>query len=337
MRRLLFRCCQSRGQRTTFLVRPILMTTEDSSRRPKMVVPTRQTTDRPTCEPRARTAEDQNSNHKRFGRTVGLVMTITATLTVEACADKSPAEKSERVRRIELVRTYAARHRIAPASRPNSPLKLRPQPLMYWTSPTRFDSIGGIFLWTRDGRPKAYCGAFLRLEKPVNTLHREFHSLTKEPLTTDFDEKRIWGPTSQGVKFRLVPDAKPPAASPVARLRQMKRIASQFSIRILNHDSTRETLRVLPRPIYRYTDSNSGLIDGAIIAFVQGTDPEALLLVEARSSAKARRWHYAIARCTSWSVTARLADDVVYDVPLYNFTERDLSAAFVILKGIPAE
>ena len=270
-----------------------------------------------------------------FGRTLGLLLTIAAILAAEASADERSAEKSERVRRIELLRTYASRHRIALASRPNSPLKLRPQPLMYWANPTRFDSFGGIYLWTQDGRPKAYGGAYLHLEKPVNTLTREFHSLTNEPLSSDFDEERIWAPTSPGVKFRLVPDAKPPAASPKMRLRQMKGIASQFSIRISTNVSTPETLRVLPRPIYRYTDPKSGLIDGAILAFVQGTDPEALLLIEAGSNGNARRWHYAIARCTSLAVTARLGDDIVYDVPVYDFSKRDLSAAFVILQEIP--
>ena len=117
----------------------------------------------------------------------------------------------------------------------------------------------------------------------------------------------------------------------------MKAIAAQFSIRISQRATTPEILRLLPRPIYRYKDSDSGLIDGAILAFVQGTDPEALLLVEARSNDKARRWHYAIARCTAWAVTARLGDDVVYDVPVYDYTKRDPSSAFLILKPLPVK
>ena len=98
-----------------------------------------------------------------------------------------------------------------------------------------------------------------------------------------------------------------------------------------------EPVRRLPTPISRYSDADSGVTDGAIVAFVKGTDPEAMLLIEARSNAEAVLWHYAVARCTSWAVTVRLDEDVVYNVPFYDFNRSNVSAPFFIPKRRPVD
>ena len=41
-------------------------------------------------------------------------------------------------------------------------------------------------------------------------------------------------------------------------------------------------MRLLAHPIYHYENTKGDLIDGGLFAFVQGTDPEVFLLVEAR-------------------------------------------------------
>ena len=63
--------------------------------------------------------------------------------------------------------------------------------------------------------------------------------------------------------------------------------------------STREALelRLLATPLYRYRDTSPEGSDGALFAFVQGTDPEVLLLVETattrplRNGGRARLLH----------------------------------------------
>lgn len=46
------------------------------------------------------------------------------------------------------------------------------------------------------------------------------------------------------------------------------------------------------------------LIDAALFAFVEGTDPEALLLLEARTTEGGHAWHYALARLNSAGLRA---------------------------------
>jgi hypothetical protein len=118
----------------------------------------------------------------------------------------------------------------------------------------------------------------------------------------------------------------------------MKAIASQFSISISQRNVPAEKLRILPRPIYRYADADSGVIDGAIIAFVQGTDSEAFLIIEARSSDDGGDWQYAIARCTTWAVTARLGANTVYEVEHYYASgPHGMSAPFLCYPRMPVD
>jgi hypothetical protein len=46
----------------------------------------------------------------------------------------------------------------------------------------------------------------------------------------------------------------------------------------------------------RYQSKNPDVLDGAIFAIVLGTDPELLLLIEARRDGHEHRWQYAVAR-----------------------------------------
>ena len=62
-------------------------------------------------------------------------------------------------------------------------------------------------------------------------------------------------------------------------------------------------LRLLPQPLYRYelTDKDSPVVDGAVFVYVwtMGTDPEVLLVIEARRTESGVRWHFAPASFTN--------------------------------------
>lgn len=254
------------------------------------------------------------------------VLLTTVWVAATMCVDEKPSINSDRARRIELIRGFASRHRIATTAQPVRDFKLRRQPLLYWTSPTRGDAFGGTFLWLRNGRPMAFGGVYLWFTKSGTELSREFHSLTNESITAHFDDEKTWAPNQPGVKFRVIPGNKPPARSRALRLLQIKEIASRFSASISSSKTKPELVRRLPTPIYRYPGTVSDATDGAMVAFVKGTDPEAILLIEADSN----RWQYAVARCTSWAVTVRFDKEVVYKVPMYDFSNSVVSSPFFI-------
>ena len=54
------------------------------------------------------------------------------------------------------------------------------------------------------------------------------------------------------------------------------------------------------------------LFAGALFAFVQGTDPEVLLLIESRRDDAGAAWKYGLARMTSRALAARHNDQEVW-------------------------
>jgi hypothetical protein len=89
----------------------------------------------------------------------------------------------------------------------------------------------------------------------------------------------------------------------------MRALAREFKARVdLEKGAT--ALWVLSQPIFRYASE----ADAALFAFVLTTDPESLLMVEARPVAGRPVWHFAFARMSDHSLVAKHRDSVVWEV-----------------------
>ena len=197
---------------------------------------------------------------------------------------------------------------------------LTPQVAMRWINASRGrDAQDFILLWVHDGRPVAAASVF-----PFGReLCHELCSLSRNTELVARDHSgTVWAPGSAGVKFHDLPDGPAPADTPTLRLAQMKSLGARFTATLTgwkDDESDREVLRLLPRPLYRYditaaADTHPDLRDGALFAFVQGTDPEVLLLMEEVVLDDRPRWQYAFARATSGALEARLGDQLVWKV-----------------------
>jgi hypothetical protein len=82
-----------------------------------------------------------------------------------------------------------------------------------------------------------------------------------------------------------------------------------------DREATRYELRLLPTPVYRYQDAKGGINDGAVFAFVHGTDPELFLILEHQGQGDKAGWFYALAPMTCWAVQAKLDKTEVWSVP----------------------
>jgi hypothetical protein len=96
-------------------------------------------------------------------------------------------------------------------------------------------------------------------------------------------------------------------------------------------------LRLLPQPLFRYEPDREvpDLVDGALFAFVQGTDPQSLLILEARRDGTKVGWHFAFARLASGAVAARYHQREVFSVPKYDFQRRDPRMPYYLLANQP--
>lgn len=188
-------------------------------------------------------------------------------------------------------------------------LKLSPQPLTRWSNPISGIADGIVSLWTDDGVPEVVAQVYLTR---TNIWIHEFQSLTDSSITLAVppSSESLWSPT-RSVQRQVVPKSPIPAARRSRRIAQMKQIAKRFSARVrFRPDVTKSKiepyeLRCLPQPIYRYQSERRKITDGAMFAFVQGTNPEVFLIVEAVSDSD-DHFRYGLSAMTGYEVSAAL-------------------------------
>lgn len=205
-----------------------------------------------------------------------------------------------------------------------------------WGNPARGKGEeGATAVYVDAGRPLA-AACFYPWQ---GRLIYDFEALSRQAIVARRDGAMVWQPKTRGVEFAEVPDAPPPEASRAQRLRQMKGIAEQFQSTMTGwkgDDSDREELRLLPRPLYRYEPVDGDILDGAVFAFVMGTDPESLLLLEAMKESGGATWQYAFARRTAGGLEGRHRGKVVWAAPRYPETRDPRLPHFSLDAPIPA-
>jgi hypothetical protein len=270
----------------------------------------------------------------------GVALALAAGLYTLAGAPRSGVSAQESSERVKVtaqktsppdavakstddLKRSAARYRIAMATEPPKELSLEREPVLLWTNPQRKTVASASFVWVADGRPEAIASIYRFNEAGKMVEDNEFQSLASTGLTATRDGQPAWAPRSAGVSFAPIPGAPKPAASPADRLRQMRALAREFHAFFNNAPEDQSELRLLPQPLYRYQTNRPELLDGALFAFVVTTDPEVLLLLEARPVEKAPTWHYAFARMSMVNLRAEHKGQDVWSVQwAYNLQDR---------------
>jgi hypothetical protein len=249
-----------------------------------------------------------------------------------AQAQAQPEEKMETARATDaaVAAEKAARaYRITAGEGAEKALRLEPTPLLRWSNPVIGQFYGSVFVWTEEGRPAVVASIFKHFKPIPPTLAVEFHSLTEGPATAERGGHADWTPARGGVEFRPVPDGPTPADTPASRLRQLRTMAAGFSATKKGRNAVTRPLRLLTQPLYRYEGNGSG---GALFAFVEGTDPEVFLLLEARVRDKGLAWHYALARMNSCEFRVAQGGREIWSAPLIPWSRaRDTSEPYALI------
>jgi hypothetical protein len=216
-------------------------------------------------------------------------------------------------RQIELdeLKQAAARYQILlDVARPTN-LELVPEPALHWTNPLRRTLNGAVFIWLADGRPEVAASLYRYHYEGKIVEDHEFQSLAATGLTATRDGRKVWSPPAAGIRLAAIPGAPSPAPSPAERLRQMQALAREFHA-FFNAPEDRSELRLLPKPLCRYSTNSASLLDGALFAFVVTTDPEVLLMIEARPKDRTSVWQYGFARMSMVNLRAEHKDQTVW-------------------------
>ena len=170
------------------------------------------------------------------------------------------------------------------------------EPVFRWQNLSRANGqTGAMFVWVDGGRPVVIGGVF---SNPAGNGRRdimhEFHALGPDRLFPNFkDSDSKWLPGA-GVALLPLPESPKVEDSFSKRTLQLRTIARDFSANSTDNEKQRWDLRLLPKPLYRYDKPQGDVIDGALLAFVSdaGTDPEIILILEARKEQNNSVWYY---------------------------------------------
>jgi hypothetical protein len=231
-------------------------------------------------------------------------------------ADAPKLDEQGRRERLETMKAVVDQVVLETAGESPKTLARSENPVLRYTNPvTSAFSEGALFLWLDGKRPIAAVSPSLR---DNGTIWWELSSLSEEPLRLTRDGAVVWQPKSCSRKAELLKDAPSPAESAAARLTQFRAIARKFQVREERRGGWQEG-RLLTQPLYRWNDDKAGVIDGALFGYAETTDPELLLMIEARRDPATReaQWYFTIAKMTSSPVTVSLNDQEIWSVGGY--------------------
>jgi hypothetical protein len=227
--------------------------------------------------------------------------------------DIAPPTKEEMAeQRMVFIKSALARYTVQVKDR-KEPAKVS-DPCLRWSNPVSGATDGVVAVFAFDGGRPAAIGQFFRTG-PQHWVN-EFAVMAGD-VTIIRSERPYWKPSEFVSKFTDLPDSPVPAAKPALRLTQMRKIAADFSVTD-NHgwvesQITKHNLRLLPQPIYRYSEEGM-ILDGGLFSFALGTDPECNLLLEAYQDDKGSRYRYALAPMSIYELEARYKDAVVWAI-----------------------
>ncbi len=244
-------------------------------------------------------------------------LALLALVPPLALAQAPPAEKAAdpaHNKWLPVLKKQAEEYSIVvdAADGPKTRTKMVAEPLMRWTQPVRGGDDGVLCLWTDRGVPVVAMTVFtFRADTGERWVVHEHQSLSLRPMEATWQGKAMWHTSGPGLTFAPVPDAPSPAGSPAGRLRQMQGFLRDVSANTIDRKGSTWPLRPLSKPLYRYEGTGPEVPDGGVFALVQGNDPEAFVVIEARDG----QWRFGLARLTDLELKIRVKGKEVFSAP----------------------
>jgi hypothetical protein len=210
------------------------------------------------------------------------------------------------------------------------------EPVLRWTNPEAGRVYGNTYVWLQEGRPVAV-GCMFRNFHPYNTFNGELTALAGTRLVAKRDDKVLWQPKDEWT-WTAVSGAPVPAATAAQRLVQMKALAGEFVVELLDTRNVPrgedQTPRLLPKPLYRYDPEKTRTLDGALFAFVIGTDPELMVLLECDTAATKPAWRFGVGRMNRDTIRLKRKGETVWEAASFRMHKPEDTYYFFGL-GLP--
>jgi hypothetical protein len=252
----------------------------------------------------------------RNNRQIVMVLVLLCSAWAAAVRAEPP------VAELQKLHTQEARaYRIFRDEKQKQELEFNAKPVFNWTNVVgEHTQFGHLFVWTADGRPEAIGTIFsTRSSDPRRRkLVHEFHTFSTARLypATPPSSAHQWTP-ERGIVLVECAEAPRVANSANQRLLQIRNVARSFTAESRSREGQTWELRLLPTPLLRYEAPAAQVLDGALLAMVSsaGTDPEVLLMIEARHPANDDNtwtWHAAAVRFSDKDLVVRRNDKLLW-------------------------
>jgi hypothetical protein len=256
-------------------------------------------------------------------RRVWLASLSVLALFMSSGSSASAQDEPEAKQRLEFMQAAVAS--LEPESsepKPKTALTFVAKPLLRYSDPTRggikteaANNVlvdAGVWRLGTEGRPTALVTVEIyQFPDRSRVLSIEFLSMTEAKFSLKHKTENVyWNATASGLTLKELPDAPKPAATAAARLTQMRQLVRRFAAKERFNNESIEC-RLLAQPIDRYESARDKIVDGAIFAFANGTNPEIGIVFESDG----QRWLYGILRLTAAesSVTLDGQEVAAYD------------------------
>lgn len=182
--------------------------------------------------------------------------------------------------------------------------KLVDQPALKYRDDTRklFDST--MWIWGTEGRPSAIIAVEFYPQKAQEPKWLyEIASLSTSRIAAERGAELNWKAREPGLKLQVLTDAPAASEKATTRLAQMRQLRRRFAAHERAPVGGRIELQPLAAPLHRYASPKDGLLDGAVFAFANGTNPEVLWIIEAHADKDQKTtWKYGMAQMTGAEV-----------------------------------
>lgn len=249
-----------------------------------------------------------------------MAFAVLCGMSLIVAEDKPTAAASEKAAHLERMRQLAQSIRLFELVGDQRVVtKLSERPVMGYRDDTRqqHDSTMWIFSVPSSsesrvagsGRPSAIVAVEHYPSRPQKSEWLfEIASLSTGRIAAERSPELQWQARKPGLELKPLADAPAPAEKPAVRLAQMRELRRRFAAHEREGTDGRIELQSLSAPLYRYQDPERGILDGAVFAFVSGTNPEVLWIIEAHGKqGTAPTWQFGLVQMTGAGV------HVVYD------------------------
>lgn len=253
---------------------------------------------------------------------------VFSSTAVSEDRSREEAAEADKICAAELPRWHVMSDGVALESTKESVLR--------WTNPSAGRVYGNTYVWLHQGRPAAV-ECLYRYFDPYQSFNGELVALTGTKMNARRDDKIVWEPKDEW-KWHQLAGAPAPATNPAQRLVQMRALAAEFTVELVDtRNVTRgeeQTPRLLPKPLYRYDAERTKALDGGLYAFVLGTDPELLLLLECDTAAAKPEWQFGVGRMNRDVIHLKRKGETVWEAASLKGNKSDAAYLFLDL-GLP--